>query len=81
MKVLNHKCVVDPVKGLGEVDQGHDNSMRFMLVYSSMDEVEESDEVVRDIYRDIYRMSTNVFTLAMNRPYKAKVHYIFEIKF
>ena len=48
MKILHHECVVNLVKGLGEVDQGHDHSMRFMLVHSSMDEVEESDEVVRD---------------------------------
>ena len=48
MKILNHKSVVDFIKGFGEVNEGHDHCMMFLLIHSSMDEVEESDEVVGD---------------------------------
>ena len=48
MKVLNHESVVNPIEGFGEVHKRHDNSMRFILVNSSMDEMEESNKVVGD---------------------------------
>ena len=48
MQVLNNESVVNPVEGFGEVHKRHDNGMRFSLVNSSMDEMEESNEVVGD---------------------------------
>ena len=48
IQILNNKRVVNSVKCLGEIYECHDNSMRFIFVNSGMDEVQESDQVVRD---------------------------------
>ena len=46
MQVLNHESVVNPIEGFGEVHKRHDNGMRFSLVNSSMDKMEESNQVM-----------------------------------
>ena len=48
MKVFDHECVVNTVEGFGEVNKGKNSSMGDSLVNSSMDKVEESDQVVSD---------------------------------
>ena len=46
MEILNDQGVVNPVKGLGEINESHDNSMRLGFVKVSMNKVKESDEIM-----------------------------------
>ena len=48
MKIFNNKRMVHSIKGFREIYKRHNDSMRFLLVNSRMDEVEESDKVMGD---------------------------------
>ena len=47
MQVLDNEEMINFVEGFGEINERHNNSMRFEFVNRGVDEVKKADEVMR----------------------------------
>ena len=47
MQVLDNKEMINIVEGFGEINECHNNSMRFEFVDRRVDEMKKADEVMR----------------------------------